>query len=104
MKENIYDHIPQKLASELFEELATGKEFSLKRIVSRGQTTGWSDPDQEEWVILLTGSATLEFEDNHFVELNPGDYLLIPSGTRHRVSHTDLERETIWLALYFSDR
>lgn len=104
MKENIYAQIPRELTTELFDELATGKEFSLKRIVSKGQTTDWYDPDQGEWVILLTGSATLEFEDNHFVELNPGDYLLIPSGTRHRVSRTDLERETVWLALYFSDR
>lgn len=102
MKKNLFAGIPSNLPEELFDELASGRDFSLKRIVSRGHTTDWYDQPLGEWVILLQGSATLEFEDQRFIELKPGDYLQIPPHCRHRVSRTDPTLDTLWLALYFS--
>ena len=103
MSQNIFAEIPDELPTELFDQLASGSEFSLKRIVSRGHCSDWYDQESSEWVILLKGSATIEFEEEKFTPLHPGDYLHIPAHTRHRVSGTDPNQDTIWLALYYRD-
>ena len=64
--------------------------------------TGWFDQDENEWVIVLTGSASLLFEGENEIELSAGDYLMIPAHQRHRVLKTDPEQPTIWLAIFFS--
>lgn len=100
MAENLFADIPQHLPEELFQQLASGSRFSLKRIVSKGQSTDWYDQDQQEWVVMLKGAATLEFEDR-IKTLQPGDYVLIPAHQKHRVSWTDPNQETVWLAIYY---
>ena len=61
----------------------------------------WYDQAEEEWVLLLQGSARIRFADEEFDrELNRGDVLSIPSGRRHRVVATDGPPGTIWLALF----
>jgi cupin 2 domain-containing protein len=101
MTKNLFADIPGDLPDELFQELASGSSFTLKRIVSRGHTTDWYDQDQNEWVLLIQGGAKIEFQDRSTVKLGPGDYLLIPSHQKHRVAWTAPDRETLWLALYF---
>jgi cupin 2 domain-containing protein len=98
---NLFDDIPVDLPEELFEQLASGTSFTLKRIVSRGHATDWYDQAQVEWVILLSGEAIIEFTDSRDTRLTPGDYLLIPPHTKHRVRETAPEAATVWLALYF---
>jgi len=46
----------------------------------------------------LRGSAALEFQAGEIVEMNEGDYVLIPRGVRHRVARTG--EKTIWLAVH----
>jgi len=58
----------------------------------------WYDQADDEWVIVLRGSATLEFEGGEFIEMNTGDYLEIPRHVKHRVARTG--EETIWLAVH----
>ncbi|MEB3165612.1 MAG: Nif11 domain/cupin domain-containing protein [Cyanobacteriota bacterium] len=61
----------------------------------------WYDQDEEEWVLLVQGSARLRFEDEAMDrELNPGDWLLIRAHRRHRLVATDGTPGTIWLALF----
>lgn len=61
----------------------------------------WYDQEEEEWVLLLQGSARLRFADETIErELNRGDWLMIPAHRRHRVEATDAEPGTIWLALF----
>lgn len=61
----------------------------------------WYDQPEEEWVLLLQGSARIRFADEEIDrELNRGDVLSIPSGRRHRVVATDGPPGTIWLALF----
>lgn len=61
----------------------------------------WYDQPEEEWVLLLQGSARIRFADEALDrELNRGDVLAIPSGRRHRVVATDGPPGTIWLALF----
>jgi cupin 2 domain-containing protein len=63
----------------------------------------WYDQSETEWVMVLRGSAQLQFED----ELQPrdlcaGDSLLISPHRRHRVVATDPDPGTLWLALFWS--
>lgn len=65
----------------------------------------WYEQAEDEWVLLLQGSARLRFdsETGDVVELNRGDALTITAGRRHRVEFTDAAPGTIWLALYWRE-
>jgi mannose-6-phosphate isomerase-like protein (cupin superfamily) len=52
--------------------------------------------DVDEWVIVLGGGATLDVEDEP-MRLGPGDWVLLPAGTRHRLVETD--PGTSWLTV-----
>ena len=114
MQQNIFESVPENIPQELFEKLIEGNSFRVEKIVSDGHTSPedfWYDQAENEWVLLLQGSATLELltsnkEPNEStktqqVNLRPGDYLLIPSHQRHRVVMTDSTAKTIWLAIHF---
>ena len=53
---------------------------------------------QDEWVVVLRGKATLEFEGGELVRMQEGDYVTIQRHVRHRVQQTD--PKTIWLAVH----
>ena len=103
----IFADIPEHLPEELFECILKRDDIVIERIVSRGHITPsgqWYDQTGDEWVILLQGQATLLFEKNQqLINLNPGDYLLIPAHARHRVKWTPPDFNTIWLAIYLPD-
>jgi cupin 2 domain-containing protein len=86
------------------EEIITLFEKSgvkIERIVSRRYNSPpgfWYDQAGDEWVIVLRGNATLEFDGGEFVEMNAGDYLEIPRHVRHRIART--AQETVWLAVH----
>ncbi|MTI64045.1 cupin domain-containing protein [Methylophaga sp.] len=104
-KNNIFSHLPTSIDKEVFADILTSENVRIERIVSYGQRSpesGWYDQDENEWVIVLGGSGTLLFEDENEIELNAGDYLLIPAHQRHKVLRTDSEQPTIWLAVFFS--
>ena len=53
-------------------------------------------------MLLVSGEAKLLFEEeNELVRLEEGDYLVIPTHKRHRVTWTAPDRETVWLAVHF---
>ena len=60
---SIFDLPPLPLNEELTTILAEKENIRIERIVSTGQTTGWYDQDQSEFVVLLDGNATIEFEE-----------------------------------------
>jgi cupin 2 domain-containing protein len=102
---NIFNDIPKSLPEELFQSLAGAHGVWIERIVSGGHATpvdSWYDQEWDEWVLLLSGSAGIVLEtEEHERVLKPGDYLLIPSGCRHRVAWTDTCQRTVWLAVHF---
>lgn len=104
MKANLFEHIPTELPDELMETLHEAGGVRIERIVSRGQTTPegqWYDQPWDEWVILLSGSAELEFDQGGAsVTLQPGDYVLLPAGLRHRVAFTAPDEDSVWLAVH----
>lgn len=105
--QNLFDNLQTSLPDELFETLCAGKSFTMKRIVSTGQSTPsneWYDQEAHEWVLVLQGEAGIVFQDDPGeVTLKAGDYLLIPAKKRHRVAWTSTESPTVWLALHFKD-
>jgi cupin 2 domain-containing protein len=101
-KGNLFDGISEPIDSEILDALVKRPGLSVHRILTQGQTTDWLDQDTEEWVVLLAGSAKLLFEKgNREVTMRPGDYLNIPAGCRHRVSWTDPEQKSVWLAVHY---
>ncbi len=103
--ENIFSKIPYFMQDEISETLLKAEHFRLERLVSSGQTTPqgeWFDQIGNEWVMLLSGSAGLRFDDNEEVHvMHPGDYVHISAHKRHRVEWTDPEQRTVWLALHY---
>lgn len=100
---NIFD-LPLSLPNEeLFESLVSADNISIERIISTGQVTPpgeWYDQDQDEWVILLQGFASLAYGDGSKIKLTTGDYLFIPAHQKHRVEYTSSEPPCIWLAVH----
>ena len=101
---NIFEGIPDRLEEELFELVQAGERVRIERILSKGHSSpesGWYDQERNEWVLVLRGEAVLSFENQKPIRLKEGDFLNIPSHTRHKVDWTDPDRETIWLAVHY---
>ena len=104
---NLFVGVPARLDAERFDTLVETEGLRFERIVSTGQTTPdgeWFDQDRDEWVVLLSGGAELQFEGEAAPRrLAPGDWVRIPARVRHRVTRTDPDRPTVWLALHYRD-
>jgi len=101
---NIFQNIPPRGSDEAFEDLLRGQGFRVERIVSQGHASSqgfWYQQVEAEWVMVLRGSARLEFEGGTVHQMGPGDYVLIPPQVRHRVDWTDPAHPTVWLAFHF---
>ena len=113
-KGNLYADIPagdKVYPGEIFHRILESKSsgpshgLHIDRIISTGQTTEYSSQDEDEWVILLKGSAKISFQtlvggSETITIMDAGDYLLIPKGTRHRVSETSKVPGALWLAVH----
>ena len=87
--------------TESFMELARAGGARVERIASCAVTDGdWYEQAWPEFVLLVAGSAALEFADGTTRELKPGDWALLPALCRHRVAWTDPAVETLWLAVH----
>ena len=101
---NIYKQIPDNLGEEVFELIVQSKDVKIERIISKGHKspdTGWYDQEQNEWVLVLKGNASICFENETVIDLNQGDYINIPAHRKHRVISTSAITETIWLAIHY---
>ncbi|MEA3370350.1 MAG: cupin domain-containing protein [Campylobacterota bacterium] len=101
---NIFEQIPDNLQEEIFEDIIKTENLKIERIISYGQSSpksGWYESQLNEWVILLKGEALLSFEGSKDVRLNAGDYINITAFTKHRVSWTQPNAESVWLAIHY---
>jgi cupin 2 domain-containing protein len=101
---NLFDDLLTHAEEEIFTELVSRKGVRIERIVSTGQSTPADKPcnqDQDEWVLLLAGSAGLWVEGEGERDLRPGDHVLIPAHRPHRVTWTAKGEPTVWLAVHF---
>jgi cupin 2 domain-containing protein len=97
--------IPSELPGEdeFSDVLARGEDLRIERIVSHGHRTPegeWYDQDEDEWVALLQGEASIEWKNGDIVELLSGDWLLIPAHRQHRVAFTSHDPPCVWLAVH----
>lgn len=100
---NLLANLPAPSAEEEFLTLVQTDSVRVERIVSNGHPSPegfWYDQTEDEWVLLLTGTAGLEFADGGAVSLKAGDYLLISSHTKHRVQQ--MSADAIWLAIHYA--
>ena len=96
---------PETLSSgggEFFETIACANgNARIERIVSYGHVSPegfWYDQDEDEWVLILEGSARIDFADGTEVAMEKGSHLLLPRHVPHRVARTS--SPCIWLAVF----
>jgi cupin 2 domain-containing protein len=102
---NLFSNVPASIPDELFEEMVSTGLVRIERIVSDGHASPpgfWYDQEQNEWVMVLKGSAGLNFEGaEDILVLRTGDSINIPAHRKHRVEWTDPQEKTIWLAVHY---
>lgn len=100
---NLLADRPAPGPDEHFDTLLSHPRARIERILSHRHASPpgfWYQQPDDEWVLLVQGSATLEFGDGQCVDLRAGDWLTLPAGCRHRVATTG--PETVWLAVHLS--
>ncbi len=103
--DNIFEGLPNSPDAEVFDMLLAKGNIKIERVISQGHTSpasGWYDQEQDEWVMLMQGAATLTFEDGQETQLIVGSHLLIPAHLKHKVSWTAPNQQTIWLAVHLN--
>jgi cupin 2 domain-containing protein len=98
---NIFNLPELPLPEELTTVLAENGNVRIERIISTGQASDWYDQAETEFVVLLEGNATIEYENDKTISLSKGDALLIKPHERHRVSFTSTEPPCIWLCMFY---
>jgi cupin 2 domain-containing protein len=103
--DNVFAGLPPKGDAEHFAILAEDGAVRIERIVSWGQATPpglWLDQPRTEWVVVLEGSAGLQFAGESAPRvLTRGNHVLIPAHAQHRVAWTDPDGPTVWLAVHY---
>jgi cupin 2 domain-containing protein len=104
---HLVSSMPSARESEVIETLLDGRGVRVERIVSFGHASPdgfWYDQDEAEWVVVLAGRARLLVEDDGEERaLGPGDAILLLPHRRHRVSWTDPDQPTVWLAVFIDE-
>lgn len=99
-RSNLFSGLPDIVRGERFQELLDVGSVRIERILSSGRPEPTLyDQEQDEWVLLLRGCATLELAGRP-IELLAGDYLFIPAHTPHRVLATSPDPQCLWLAVH----
>ena len=98
---NLFDRLPAAQDHETCQTLYEGDGVRVERIVSHRHASPpgfWYDQPGAEWVAVLQGEATLEFDGGRLLDMRAGDWIGIPAHARHRVQRTG--PATIWLAVH----
>ena len=98
---NLFDIPKLPLKEELTTILTENKNVCVEQIISTGQVSDWFDQDKTEFLVLLDGTAELEYENGKIVTLIKGDTLLINPHQKHRVVYTSNDPPCNWLCVFF---
>lgn len=94
---NLFDYIPPQ-QGETFTTLFEHKNVKINRIISSNELEDkLYMQDEDEWLVLLEGEATLLLNEEE-KKLKKGDTLFIPAKTPHRVLYT--QAGTLWLTVH----
>lgn len=95
---NLFADAAPPAEGERFETLLKHKNLEVERIVSSTAISASEYvQEQDEWVVLVAGSATLE-AGGEILELEAGDYLFLPAGVPHTVRR--VSQGALWLAVH----
>lgn len=93
---NLFDQIKFSDLEEVEEGIFENDRVRALRTMSLNQVTDFMVQDEDEFVILMDGFASIETE-SEVVRMKKGDFLFIPKGLRHRVIDQD---KAIWFCLF----
>ena len=96
---NLFACSPSSGNEEQIHTLVNSGNIRIERIVSNGQCSPndfWYDQPEDEWVLLMKGTAVLAWEDGTMVSLKSGDFLTIPAHLKDRVFHCPLDAVWVW--------
>jgi cupin 2 domain-containing protein len=95
---NLHSDAAPPAQGERFDVLLSHKGLVIERIVSTSKIASQQYvQEQDEWVVLLKGSATLDVAGAQ-VALHGGDYLFLPARTPHTV--LAVSDGAMWLAVH----
>jgi cupin 2 domain-containing protein len=95
---NLYADVHLPAQGECFETLLQHRNLVIERIVSSAATipTVFMQ-QQDEWVLLVQGTAVLEI-NGAAKSLKAGDYVFLPATTPHSVKQ--VSPGALWLAVH----
>lgn len=93
---NLFDHIRFSYLEEVEEGIFENEKVRALRTMSLNQVTDFMIQEEDEFVILMDGFASIETE-SEIVRMKKGDFLFIPKGLRHRVIDQD---KALWFCLF----
>ena len=97
---NLFSPVKSGRSEDEFVEVLMSGASRVERIVSDGHVSPpgfWYDQEENEFAAVLKGNAKLEFEQK-ILELNAGDWVIIPAHERHRVIYTS--SSCVWLTIF----
>lgn len=99
---NIFEieKLPDINEDEIVDILKENENVRIERIISTRQVSDWMIQERKEYVVLLQGTAIIEFNDKK-VEMKAGDTLFIEKMERHRVGYTSENPCCIWFCIHF---
>lgn len=98
---NLLAKLPAAAGAEVFDTLFANPNCRIERIASCGHASPagfWYAQAEDEWVLLLAGTATLAFADGRAAALRAGDWVSLPAHCRHRVDA--VSDDAVWLAVH----
>lgn len=99
---NLYEDALPPAKGERFDTLLSHQGLVIERIVSTSRIESQEYvQEQDEWVVLLTGEATLDVAGSK-MKLKAGDYLFLPARTPHTVRQ--VSDGALWLAVHLHGR
>jgi cupin 2 domain-containing protein len=100
LRGNLLADLPAPTTGESFADLVRHRNLVIERIVSSDSPEPvLYDQEQDEWVILLEGRASLEVA-GEVAELAAGDWIFIPAHTPHRLIAASPLPRCLWLAVH----
>lgn len=95
---NLFSDAAPPPNGERFDTLLRHKNLQIERIVSSALTPPHTYvQEQDEWVVLAQGTATLVV-GGQVMHLQTGDHVFLPAGTPHTVEK--VSDGAVWLAVH----
>ena len=100
----------KRVATNLFDDM--GDETILqthnvrieRMVLANDSTPDWSEHGVGKWLILLRGSAAIDFHGEIGLrQMHVGDYVFIPPQQKHRITATS-KTPTFWLVVFVREK